>query len=282
MRTSKVVPLAAPIFCYALGVAAHWDWIDDNLDDCWRNCLGENGCKSQKCEYTTHGSAVQVHVDILIRTGICDASATDAFLENSIACQKSECDAEGWDLDFKLLAPLEMFCGVFENPIPNSILDNAYDCATASTVSTRKVEHSTTATRTRSEDTKLSATTSSMFTQTTTDGDGHTLQLVVPIIMGPNTMYTGKTVTKTIENSSTAPTTSTTSSAETTISTTADPTQGQGASPSSSTPTAQATQKAPASGNGTPFENMQASAGRFGVSSIVAGLSCLVAAFMRL
>lgn len=220
---------------------------------------------------------------ILTHTGICDASAADSFLENSIACQKSECEADGWVLDIGFLAPLQMFCAGSGNSIPDSILDNAYACATASTVSTRKVEHSATATSTRGGGTELSATTSSAFTQTTTDGDGHTLELVVPIVMGPNTMYTGKTSTKTIDGSSTtATTTSTTVSTGSIVSTTAIPTQAQSASPSPSTPTAQATQKSPASGNGTPFENMQASATRFGMSGIVAGLGLFVGAFWEL
>lgn len=262
MRSSTVVSLAAPVLAYALGVAAtSFDWVH-GLDDCWRNCLDSNGCESQQC--------------------ICDASATDSYLLNSLECAKSECDTAGWVLELGLLAPLQVYCAASGDALPESVIDSAYDCATSTSITapttTRKVEHSTTARTTRGGGSELQDTTTSTFTQTTTDGEGHTVKLVVPIIMGPDTMFTGKIVTSTLEGNPTTMTSTSATTTQTDASTAVEPTQAQGAS--SSTPTAEPTQAGPASGSGSPFENMQAGSTRFGFSSAVIGVGLLAGAFV--
>jgi hypothetical protein len=220
---------------------------------------------------------------MLTPTGICDASANDAsYIQSALECAKSKCTAEGWALELGLLAPLQLYCAAVGNAVPESIIDSAFACATATTaappMTTRQVEHSTT---THRGDSELRETTRSIYTQTTKDEEGHTVELVVPIIIGPNTMFTGKIVTNTMVNN---PMTTVTSSVASTTQvpgpTSAEPTQAQGVS--SSTAAAQATQADPASGNGSPFENMQAGASQFGFSGAVIGLGLLAGAILRL
>jgi hypothetical protein len=160
-------------------------------------------------------------------------------------------------------------------------MDEAYECATATAgaapTTTHKPEHSTTTATTQGGGKGLEGTTTSTFTQTTTDGDGHTVAVIVPIVMGPDTMFTGSSVVSTIKPTTTAALIST-DTTQTAAPTSADATHARGAS--SSAPPAQATQVGPAGGNGSPFENMQAAATRFGFTTTVVGLGLFAGLFL--
>lgn len=183
-----------------------------------------------------------------------------------------------------------MFCAASGEEVPGSVMSSAYDCATAtapaSSQATRKVEHSTKDSdrqTTKNNGDGLKTTVTSTLTQTTTDGDGNTLQIIVPIVMGPDTMSTGDIVTSTLDgqaSATTAPSSAAASPSQTAEPSAPAPTQAQGAP--SSTATAETTQGRSSNSNGSPFENMQAGAAQWSFSGVAVGLSMLAGVFLRL
>ncbi|KAF2793417.1 hypothetical protein K505DRAFT_417804 [Melanomma pulvis-pyrius CBS 109.77] len=264
MLSSAVFSFLA-CFVFASGVLAHgYDWVD-TLPKCWQSCLKatSDGCDSKSC--------------------ICDASQSDSYLPSAASSILANCDVKDWVLDSTFLFPVQAYCEAVGNPVPEAILSSAY-AATATTSSTppfttRKVEHSQKShsyeTTRAVDDIKSTFTTTN--TQTTTDKDGNTLEIIIPIIIGPKTWSTGKIVTSTLE----AKATDSPSSGAASPSVTAAPLPTQGQQVASSTTSSQQAQRT-SNSNGSPFENMQAGAGQWSVPGVEIGMGLLAGLFMRL
>jgi len=257
MLSSAVLSLAV----FAFGAVAHgFDWVD-TLPDCWQAILKSQGCDSKRC--------------------ICDASQSDSFLPIVASQILKKCDTDDWKVEASLLFTVQSYCEFTGNPVPDDILDRAYsvDKATASTTTKKADNTQKTQTHktTKAEDLKSTVTTT--LTQTKTDKDGHTLVVIIPIVMGPNTISTGKMVTSTLEPKSTDATSSNPASPSTTAPPLPASTQEQSSLPTSTSP--------PSGGrvsnsNGSPFENMQAGASRCGISVALFGIGLVGGLFMIL
>jgi hypothetical protein len=199
-----------------------------------------------------------------------------------------QCDAEDWTLETKFLSPLQWYCGAVDKDIPDDIISSAYAAATATgtattPLTTRKVEHSDKPGSPRTTDqgdAELTAVFTSTKTMTTTNADGQTLQIMVPVIMGPSTISFGKTVTSTLsgEATTTSPTSGPPSPSPTSKAAAPVSTEGGAAS---STTSAQGPKKT-SNANGSLFENAQAGASRWGLSTVGVGMAFVVGLFMRL
>ncbi|KAJ4372867.1 hypothetical protein N0V83_003158 [Neocucurbitaria cava] len=200
-----------------LGVAAHRDWWLQGLPKCWQSCLSstEDGCNSTKC--------------------VCKSTEDSAsYLPDAVSCAASQCDVDDWALDL-VLGPLQLYCSAIDCSIPDQVMASAYAAATsteepsqatATAQSSTKTKDSEPQTTTGSDDGQdLTSTVKTTLTQTTTDADGNTIQLVVPIIIGPSGMSTGDVVTSTVDGSA--------SSTEAASSTIASPSPGAEGSSSS-------------------------------------------------
>ncbi|KAL1607890.1 hypothetical protein SLS60_002828 [Paraconiothyrium brasiliense] len=208
---------------------------------------------------------------------ICESSQDDDYLTSAVECAVQDCKFDGLNVALTFLAPLQMYCKATQDEIPDEILSSAYACATATTSatpsSTRKVEHSTQG----SETSKLSgnglkSTITSTVTVTTTNDNGNTLQVLIPIVMGPSTITTGDMVTSTLESKPTA-SPAATSNADAAASTAAAPSQPKQSSASSAT--AQATNI----GNGSPFDlSAQGGSTRWSFSAALVGFGVLIGA----
>ncbi|OAL42922.1 hypothetical protein IQ07DRAFT_593453 [Pyrenochaeta sp. DS3sAY3a] len=250
-----------------LGVAAHRDWWVAGLPSCWQNCLADtqDGCSSRKC--------------------ICKTSQSSAsFLPDAVSCAVSKCNADDWALEL-VLGPLQLYCAAIDCAIPEDVVDSAYAAAsdtddeplqTSVVVSskTKTKPSNPQTTNTSDDDEDLTSTVRTTMTKTTTDDNGNTLQVIIPIVMGPTGISTGDIITTTLEGkTSSSPLLSRPS-----------PTPGNTSPtlslPSTSTGPAQATER-PYNGNGSPFENMQAGASKWVVSAPILGLGVLAAFCMR-
>jgi hypothetical protein len=190
-----------------------------------------------------------------------------------------------------LLFPLEGYCELAGNAIPEEVLSSAYAVAAGTAYPTTTEQRKPSSTHegehserpkdpktTHKEQHRVTETLTSTMTKTTTDSEGQTLEIIVPVVIGPNTMSFGKTTTSTLEADSSA--TETPSSASATPSPTMSPTPKEQPEPPSST-----SSKGPEDtsiSNGSPFENMQAEAGQWRVSSIFLGLGAAAGVFMGL
>ena len=232
---------------------------------------------------------LRVHELTFFSLGICDASQDDEYLQNAVSCMRSDCEADDWSLEVFFLGPLDLWCSAAGNSIPEDIMSSAYDCATATTsiapLTTREVQHSSQSggQKTKGGD-SMTAIVTSTITRTTTDDEGHTIQLVIPIVMGPGTLSQGPTSTSTLEEdvSSTDTPSSSDASANSTPGVTASASsQAQQGQLASSTTSSNAAKKT-SSNNGSPFDNMQAGAERFSFSGTLIGLGAVAGLFARL
>jgi hypothetical protein len=172
-------------------------------------------------------------------------------------------------------------------------MNSAYDAATATAAPTSRAQPATThrpethksnspMTTDKGND-RLTKVITSTVTTTTTDNQGRTLYIIVPIVMGPETMSVGKIVTSTAAKETSARTTPTSAAQRPTSEDSRPaPTQAGGQpQPASSTTSSQAAKKT-SNSNGSLFENMQADASRWGVSGLFVGLGVAAGVFMRL
>ncbi|KAF2003330.1 hypothetical protein P154DRAFT_103709 [Amniculicola lignicola CBS 123094] len=263
----------------ALGlVAAHgFDWIDGQ-PDCMQECLSEtrDGCDSAEC--------------------VCDAAQDDSYLIDTMSCAASKCeDTQAWYLKMSFIYPLQTYCFAVGNEVPEEIISSACEAASGTTTetsapfTTHKVQHSQ-----KSESPKtngghqLTKFITTTMTQTKTDDNGNTLQIIIPFVMGPSTTSYGKPITSTLDgkdDSSTPPASSSSAAAASPSSTpqvtplaSTQPPQGQVASSTTSSTKAQQTSKS----NGSPFENMQAGASQWSVPRALIGMGVLAGGFMLL
>jgi hypothetical protein len=222
-------------------------------------------------------------------SGICKTSEdSSAYLPSAIACARIECNADPWELDL-FLAPLQLYCEAIDCAIPDHVMTDAYAAASgdgSSPTTATRYTHSPAKTDTPkptntngSNDDDPTSIITTTYTKTTTDSDGNTLQVIVPIVMGPTAISTGSTITSTVGGSM--------GSTEMSSSTAASPSstaQASGPAPGTSSTSASGSEetRSPANGNGSPFENMQAGAGRWTVSVPMFGLGALAVVLVRL
>ncbi|KNG48710.1 hypothetical protein DDE82_002644 [Stemphylium lycopersici] len=285
---------------FAFGVAAHWDWWLQGLPNCWQDCVAstQDGCSSRKCMCKTSGSSA-------------------SYLPNAVACAVSTCDADEWALEL-VLGPLQLYCDAIDFSIPDQVMDNAYSAASdeskqTSTTTTRQVHSSTKESKSKTDSPTLTATAASAptptstptttttgkhssdetedltsavsttITETTTDSAGNTLQIIVPIVMGPTSISTGSIVTSTVGGSSRSHSSSAHSTTSASPSPTAQtPSPAPTADPSSTLESGSEETEPPANGNGSPFENMQADAGRWAASAAHMIMGAFFALIVRL
>jgi hypothetical protein len=116
-----------------------------------------------------------------------------------VSCAVSKCDADHWALDLTL-GSLELLCAGIGSRIPKDIMDDAYGAASESDSDDESTQSTRTPARTTSKQktakvsntaTELTSTIRSTFTTTTTDSNGNTLQIVVPIVIEPTRIVTG-------------------------------------------------------------------------------------------
>ncbi|KAF2706930.1 hypothetical protein K504DRAFT_493257 [Pleomassaria siparia CBS 279.74] len=254
-------------FVVASGVTAHGFDFLDGLPKCWQKTLKAtgNGCNSKSC--------------------ICDASQSKTFLPNVASSILANCDTEDWVLEATFLFPVQAYCDLVGLSVPDTIMSSAY-AATATTASpstTRKVVHSQTTHgyHTTKAVGDLKSTVTTTRTQTTTDKDGSTLEIIIPIVLGPKTLVTGRILTSTLEPEATR--TKAPSSIAAWPSITAAPVPASTRAHVVAVPTliSSSSPKTPNSG-GSPFDNMQAGASRWSVSGTVLGMGFLAGLLMRL
>ncbi|KAH7130801.1 hypothetical protein B0J11DRAFT_261629 [Dendryphion nanum] len=262
---------------FALSVSAttppRFDWVN-GLSSCWRDCLKryDDGCTSSKC--------------------ICDASQSNTFLPEAVSCIYRNCK-DGKIVELGLIVTAQTYCALAGNPIPDEVITSAYAATTSKPSSTappplttRKVDNSP-KTTTRQGDAQLTKVYTTTFTQTSKDKDGNTLLIEIPIVMGPNTLSSGKPFTTTLDKQTSASSDSSSSSTSAVASTSSTPEvtapppvtlqQPQAAS---STATARSTQRF--NSNGSPFENTNDAAGRWGISGVAIGMGVIGGLLMRL
>ncbi|KAF2866676.1 hypothetical protein BDV95DRAFT_611357 [Massariosphaeria phaeospora] len=238
------------------------------LNDCFTDCLAKtsDGCDSQSC--------------------LCDASQSASYLSSAVSCIASTCDVDDWTINLLFLGPLQMYCGAVGNPIPETIMSGAYVACTSTKAApqptTRKAEHSTKPTEHKTtKGADLRSAVSSTIIKTTTDKDGNTLLLMVPIVIGPHTaIETGRIITSTVENEPSITSTPAASSVPASPSSAAETAAPRTTQPPPAPP-AEPTQRT-GEGNGSPFENMQAGATQWRFSGALVGLGALAGIFMRL
>ncbi|CAN9176426.1 unnamed protein product [Alternaria alternata] len=248
---------------FALGAVAHRDWWLQGLPKC-----------------------------------ICQTSESSAsYLPSAVACAVTNCDADDWALEL-VLGPLELYCDAIGCTIPAEVVDDAYDAVSSSYVppSTTRAPPTTTAaapkpittttTTSESDDDDSDGFTSpvsTIITRTTTDGDGNTLQIVVPIVVNPTGISTGSIVTSTVAGAS--PTSAVSLRSETAQPSAPAPTAGASSiasPPPSATGSGSDEPDPPANGDGSPFVNMQAGAGRWAVSIPLMTMGAFAVLWMRL
>ncbi|KAH7085822.1 hypothetical protein BKA63DRAFT_560452 [Paraphoma chrysanthemicola] len=257
--------LVAPLFAVAVG--AHRDWWMQTLPTCWQNCFANtgDGCGSSTC--------------------ICQTSQeSDSYLPSAISCAVSKCNAADWALDL-VLGQLQLLCTGLSCAIPDDVMDEAYAAASdsddegpkptrtpATATSTKKSAH-----KTSTAAPALTSIVRSTFTRTTTDSSGHTVQVVVPIAVGPSGIVTGSIATSTLSGQ----TASTGALSSVLSSPSAQDSLRASSQPSTST-SAAASQRteAPARGNGSPFENMQATGSKWTCPNSLMGFAVLMLLFV--
>jgi hypothetical protein len=267
MLSSAVSPaLALLLLILTVGVSAHKDWME-KLPECWQECLSDtgDGCDSSDC--------------------ICDASQDDKFLPPAVACAATTCEAGYLELQGRFLLPLGGMCLFDGNPIPIDVASSAEEAARASTTATTTLGSggygTTQAPQPTTDGQKDDEVLTTTITKTTTDEDGQTLQIVVPVVIGPKTTSFGRTVTSTVDAESTA-TESPTSIADGPTSTDRpSPASSQAQQEAGSSTSSEAPEKTSSgNGNGSLFENMQATASHRAASKFLAGLGAAIALFI--
>jgi hypothetical protein len=205
-------------------------------------------------------------------SGICESSQDGDYLTKSVECAVQSCSADGVNVVLNFLAPLQMYCKATRDDIPDEVMSSAYACATATATSatpsfTRNVEHSTQASKTsKGLGNGLESTIISTVTVTTTDESGNTLQLLIPIVMGPSTMTTGEMMTSTLGSKPTA-----------------SPAATSNAEAAASTSTASSRAQATNIGNGSPFDlSAQGGSARWSFSVAFVGSGMLFGALAGL
>ncbi|KAF1953272.1 hypothetical protein CC80DRAFT_537513 [Byssothecium circinans] len=247
----------------AASAASKYDWVSD-LPNCWEDCLSktDDGCHSQKC--------------------LCTASQEGSYLQSAVECARDKCEGKALEISAALLAPAALYCVGVGNKIPDEIMATALACAAGVAPSSASLKPTSTSLK-KGTETPFKTTATTTVTQTSTDNDGHTLQIVQPVVMGPSTISTGDAITSTIKASSSSSSSSSSASAspsQTAQATSAAPTQPQ--SVPSSSATVAPTQRVSNSG-GSPFDNMQAaSASHWRFSGSAVALSFIASLFMRL
>ena len=231
-----------------------------------------------------------------VAPGICQTSeSSTSYLSSAVACAVSSCKADESDIEL-VLGPLELYCDAIGCTIPAEVVEDAY-AAVASTADPPKPTHAapttkpapaapkppTTTTQTDEHDdagADLTSAISTTITKTSTDGDGNTLQIIVPIVMGPTQISTGSIITSTVAGGTPVSTISSPSpSAQPSAPV---PTPGASFTQTSSASGSEETDPPPANGNGSPFENMQAGAGRWSLSTPGIALGAFAALLLRL
>ncbi|KAH7095468.1 hypothetical protein FB567DRAFT_31031 [Paraphoma chrysanthemicola] len=260
---SFLLLLALVVPHFAVGVAAHRDWWMQTLPTCWQNCFAStgDGCGSSTC--------------------ICQTSQeSDSYLPSAVSCAVSRCNAADWALDL-VLGQLQLLCTGLSCAIPDDVMEEAYAAASGSDDEgpgpsrTPAVASSTkkSAYKTSTAAPQLTSIIRSTFTRTTTDSSGHTVQVVVPIAVGPSGIVTGSIATSTLSGqaastrvpSSFLPS----SSAQDSLRASSQPSTSTSAAASQRT-------EAPARGNGSPFENMQATGSKWTCPNPLLGFAALM------
>jgi len=202
-----------------------------------------------------------------------------------VTCAVSQCRADPWAAQL-VLGPLELICLGLGDPIPRDNLAAAYAAATDTSQSTRRPAPAISSrkpeirTSKASNDQGLTATLKSTLTQTTTDGSGNTLLVIIPIVVGPSGVFTGDVSTSTVTATASNGLSFIPSSASPSAAPSA-PTPTQRVPPTTSSVGAQRSDS-PANGNGSPFENIQAGASKWPVSGPMLGLGAVAMLFMRM
>lgn len=175
-----------------------------------------------------------------------------------MSCAVSKCDADDWALEL-VLGPLDLLCRATRCPIPKDVLDAAYAAASddaspetppaSAPKPTKKPGQTPSASYDAPE---LTSTVRSTLTKTTTDSNGHTLQVIVPIAVGPSGVVTGSMSTSTLSG---RPATTAPPSAATTSPPAHTSLPELSLLPSSTAPApAPANGGGAAGGNGSPFD----------------------------
>jgi hypothetical protein len=259
------------------------------LPKCWQSCFAsaDDGCGSSACESQYR----RLFCLPLTGAGICETSQDSAaYLPSAVSCAVSKCDADG-ALPL-ILGQLQLLCIGLNCAIPDDVMDEAYAIASGSNsddespqstrtpVAVTSTRKSARKTSTPSGDAQeLTSTIRSTFTRTTTDSSGRTVQVVVPIAVGPSGIVTGSIATSTLSGqaASTRPLSATSPSPSAAASSPASTRP-----PTSTSPAAAERTESPARGNGSPFENMQATGSIWTLSKPLLGLGALILFYMRL
>ncbi|KAF2855905.1 hypothetical protein T440DRAFT_463251 [Plenodomus tracheiphilus IPT5] len=254
---------------FATCVAANREWLILGLPECWQIFLGstEDDCGSRSC--------------------VCKTTESNApYLPGIVTCLVSQCKAD--QLGIKLfLGPLQLYCSAIGCSISDQVIGSAYAATSAtdskpSTVteisSSRSIHAPERRTTHRSDGgAELTKTMETTIVQYTTDGDGNGIQIMVSLVIGTSGIHTGAVLTSTVKSKAT----STIASPTTSISSSGLPSY-ESAAASTRTPASTSAEESqatvrPGTGNGSPFENMQAGAGKWCVPALLLGLGALVA-----
>lgn len=204
-----------------------------------------------------------------------------------VRCAVADCKADRWSLQ-STLASLDFWCIILDEPISSDVIADAYAAVSASPSETTRRPASPTSSRKSEyksskgddETHDFTSTISSTWTKTTTDSSGNTLQVIVPVVIGPSGVSTGVMSTSTLGGEATP----------TNAPSVASPLPTASAAPAPSAPTQALSStvaaeseetESPARGNGSPFENMQADATRWVVSCPLLGLGLLAMILVR-
>jgi hypothetical protein len=250
------------------------------LPNCWQRCFAntEDGCSSSSCKLRL--SRIKGRADNT--TGVCStAESSESYLSKAVSCAVQKCDAEEFVLELAL-GPLQLLCFGLGCPISKDVMDEAYAAASDTEPSapnptnSRKADQTTS--RARSEAPEVTSIIRSTLTQTTTDSNGNTLQVVVPIAVGPSGIVTGSFSTSTMSGQAT------TTSATTSLGPLAEPSLPELSLFSPLTPTAAPQRTGTGSssgGNGSPFD-MAGTASRWSIPIPLLGLGVLAIRLLRI
>ncbi|KAF2496365.1 hypothetical protein BU16DRAFT_526861 [Lophium mytilinum] len=247
MLLSRLSLLSA--FALVVSVSADSGFVD-SLPKCWRSCVADTNLNCDGWDLPC----------------ICKASK-GTFLTDTVSCARSDCDSDNMDVQL-FLGPLELLCDTVKQPIPNSIIKSAENCATqtasAKAISTAKPASEKHHHTDKSQD-YITSTYTSTITETRTDSQGSTVYVIIPVVVEPSTVVYGKPETSvagggddettTFEQSTLVMSASPLDSSTAAAATTTGPQKAEQTATSTSS-----SKKAGPSDNGSPFENMQAAA----------------------
>jgi len=269
---------ATLLLLFALQVAGRGSdvWLRA-LPNCWQRCFAntEDGCTSSSCRLRFNRT--KRRADMI--TGVCSTSEdSESYLSKAVSCAVQKCDAEEFALELAL-GPLQLLCLGLGRPISKDVMDEAYAAASGTTPNpTNSKKPDQTTSKARSEALELTSVIRSTLTQTTTDSNGNTLQVVVPIAIGPSGIVTGSFSTSTLSGQAT------TTSATTPMSPLAEPSLPELSLFSPLTPTAAPQRTGTGSsrgGNGSPFD-MAGTASKWTISIPLLGLGALAVRLLRI